>query len=267
MALGHLVVLVPHDGGAVDIGGDLPAEGLVQQVVLGGGGEVLAAPDHMGDAHEVIVHHVGEVVGGQAVPLQQHLVVQSLVLHGDVTEGHIVEGGGALVGDPLTDHVGLAGGQIGGHLFLAQIPAGIVRPVKLAGVLLGFRLLAEAVVGCALFHQQLGVGQIQVPALGLDIGAGGAAHVRAFIVVQTALLHGAVDDVRRALHQTALVRVLDPEDEGAAGVAGDEPGVKRGAQVAHVHIAGGGGGEPGADLPLGDAGFHTLKKCLIQSHE
>ena len=58
-----------------------------------------------------------------------------------------MEGGGALVGDPLTDHVGLAGSQISGHFFLTQIPAGIVRPVKLAGVLLGFRLLAEAVVG------------------------------------------------------------------------------------------------------------------------
>jgi len=267
VALGHLVVLVPHDGRAVDVGGDLPAEGLVQQIVLGCGGQVLAAPDHVGDAHEVIVHHVGEVVGGQAVPLQQHLIVQSLVLHGDVTEGHIMEGGGALVGDPLTDHVGLTGSQIGGHFFLAQIPAGIVRPVKLAGVLLGFRLLAEAVVGCALFHQELGVGQIQVPALGLDIGAGGAAHVRAFIVIQMALLHGAVDHVRSTLHQTALIRILDPENEGAVGVAGDEPGVQRGAQVAHVHIAGGGGGEPGTDLPLGDAGFQIFKKCLIQSHE
>ena len=119
MALGHLVVLVPHDGGAVDVGGDLPAEGLIQQIVLGRGGQVLAAPDHVGDAHEVIVHHVGEVVGGQAVPLQQHLIVQSLVLHGDITEGHIMEGGGALVGDPLTDHVGLTGSQIGGNFFLA----------------------------------------------------------------------------------------------------------------------------------------------------
>ena len=69
MALGHLVVLIPHDGGAVDIGGDVPAEGLIQEVILGGGGEVFAAPDHMGDAHEVVVHHIGEVIGGQAVPL------------------------------------------------------------------------------------------------------------------------------------------------------------------------------------------------------
>ena len=98
MALGHLVLSVPHDGGAVDIGGDLPAEGLVQQVILGGGGQVLAAPDHMGDAHQVVVDDVGEVIGGQAVPLQQHLVVQRAVVHGDVAENGVVEGGGAARG-------------------------------------------------------------------------------------------------------------------------------------------------------------------------
>ena len=36
-------------------------------------------------------------------------------------------------------------------------------------------------------------------------------------------------------------------------MAGDEPGVQGGAQIAHVHIARGGGGEPGAHLPVGDA--------------
>ena len=35
--------------------GYVPAKGLVEQVVLGGGGEVLAAPYHVGDAHEVVV--------------------------------------------------------------------------------------------------------------------------------------------------------------------------------------------------------------------
>ena len=174
-----------------------------------------------------------------------------------------MEGGCALVGDPLTDHVGLTGSQIGGHFFLAQIPAGIVRPVKLAGVLLGFRLLAEAVVGCALFHQELGVGQIQVPALGLDIGAGGAAHVRAFIVIQMALLHGAVDHVRSTLHQTALIRILDPENESAVGVAGDEPGIERRSQVADMHIARGAGRKAGACFALRDARFHLFKKIHL----
>ena len=112
----------------------------------------------------------------------------------------------------------------------------------------------------------MGVGLIQVPALRLNIGAHGAAHVRALIVGEAALRHGAVDHVRGALHQTALVRVLDPQDERSACVAGDEPGIQRRAQIAHVHIACGRGGEPGADLALGDAGLHLLEKALIQSH-
>ena len=236
------------------------------RLYLGAELEVLAAPYHVGDAHQVVVHHIGEVVGGQAVPLQQHLVVQGLVLHGDVAEGHVVEGGGALVGDPLADHIGLAGLHTLSGLLRGQIPAGIVGAVKVTGVLLGCGLLAEAVVGGALFHQQVGVGLIQVPALRLDIGAHGAAYVGALVMGQAALRHGAVNYVRGALHQAALVGVLDPQDERAAGVPGDEPGVQGRPQIAHVHIAGGRGGEPGADLPLGDAGLHLLEKALIQCH-
>ena len=75
MALGHLVLGVPHDGGAVDVGGYLPAEGLVEQVVLGSGGQVLAAPDHMGDAHQVVVHYVCEVVGWITIRFDQNHIV------------------------------------------------------------------------------------------------------------------------------------------------------------------------------------------------
>ena len=250
----------------MNIGGDLPAKGLVQQIVLGGGAEVLAAPDHVGNAHQMVVHHVGEVVGGQAVPLQQDLVVQGLILHGDVAEADVVEGSGALVGDPLADDVGLARRQIGPDLLRTQVPAGIVRPFKVAGVLLGFRLFAEAVIGRALFHQQLRVLAVQVAALRLDIGTHGASHIGTLVVSQAAFGHGAVNDLRRALYLTALVRVLQPEDERAAGLPGDEPGVQRGAEIAHVHIAGGGGGKPGPDLSLGDAGLHIIEKLHIKRH-
>ena len=178
-----------------------------------------------------------------------------------------MEGGGTLVGDALTDDVGLPGGQIGGYFLGAQIPAGVIRPIKISGVLFGLGLLAEAVVGSALFHQQLGIGQIQVAALRLDIGAGGTAHIGPFIVGQAALGHGAVDHVRGALHQTALVRIFNAENESAARVTGDQPGVESRPQVAHVHVAGGGGREPGPDLPLGNAGFHFFKKFHIKCHE
>ena len=94
MALGHLVLGVAHDGGAVDVGGDGPAKGPVQEVVLGRGGEVFTAPYHVGDTHEMVVDDVGKVIGGQTVPLQEHLVVQIGVVHGDVAVDGVGEGGG-----------------------------------------------------------------------------------------------------------------------------------------------------------------------------
>ena len=82
---------------------------------------------------------------------------------------------------------------------------------------------------------------------------------------KAAFRHRAVDDVRCALDETPLVGILDAENEGAAGVAGDEIGVERGAQVAHVHIARGARSEARADLAVRDARFHLLKKIHVAS--
>jgi len=220
----------------------------------------------MGNAHQVVVDDVGKVIGGQTVPLQQHLIVQRAVLHGDIAEDGIVEGGSALCGDLLANDVGLARLHPLHGLVKRHVAARIGGTVKLAGILLGLRLLAEAVVRAALFYQQPGIVAIGVTALGLDIGSHGAAHIGAFVVVQAALGHGAVDDVGSALYQTALIGVLDPQDEGAALIAGDQPGIQRRAQVAHVHIAGGRRRETGTHLSVGDFFLHLGKIVHIHCH-
>ena len=61
-------------------------------------------------------------------------------------------------------------------------------------------LLTEAVVGVTALHEPLSIFFIKRLALGLDIRRDGAALIRAFIVVETALGHGLVDDVHRALN-------------------------------------------------------------------
>ena len=53
----------------------LPAEAPVQLHVLRQRRQPLLRPDDVGDPHEVVVHHVREVVGGEAVALQEDLVV------------------------------------------------------------------------------------------------------------------------------------------------------------------------------------------------
>ena len=213
----------------------------------------------MGDAHEVVIHHVCKVVGGQAVALDEHLVVQALVLHGDVAEDLVVEGGGSLMGDALADNIGLPFGGEAVGLLPAHAAAGVVPAVEFAAVLLGLGLLAEAAVGVAALHQQLGVFLIEGPALGLDVGGDGSADVRALVMLQVALGHGLVDHIHRALHQAALVGVLNAQDELALAVSGDKIGIERRAQVADVHVARGRGGKARAHLAGRDALFHSAE--------
>ena len=109
-------------------------------------------------------------------------------------------------------------------------------------------LVAEAVVGGALLHQFLGVALEHPHPLALDIRPHRAADIRALVPDQPGLPQGVVDDIHRPLHVPLLVGVLDAQQEGASLVLGGEVGVKSGAQVAHVHVAGGAGGEACPDL-------------------
>ena len=77
---------------------------------------------------------------------------------------------------------------------------------------------------------------------------------------QTTLGHRLVDYIDRALDQTALIGVFNAENELAVVVAGNQPCIKRSAQVANVHIARGARSKAGADLAVRDARFHLLKK-------
>ena len=244
---------VLHHRRAVDVDGFVPAERLVQKVVLGRAGQVLAAADHMGNAHQVVVHHVGEVVGGHPVAFDQDLVVQLGIVHLDVAVDHIVKGGDPLGRDLLPDHIGFARRQPGGDLPGGQVAAVAVIVGHLAGGLLfgvqGFHPLfgAETVVGFAGLDQLLGILFEKAHALALDIGPHRAADVGAFVPGQAGSPQRVVDDVGRAFHQAALVGILDAQDEGAAVVAGLQVGVQRGAQVAHMHVAGGRRRKAGAD--------------------
>ena len=107
---------------------------------------------------------------------------------------------------------------------------------------------------------------VEVPELRLDLGSRWAVYVVVIVMVQAALGNGALDHVRGALHQAALVRVLNAEDKGAVVMPGDEPGVQGGAEIAHMHVARGGRGEAGAHRPLGDAVLHVLEKAAVGRH-
>ena len=266
VALGHFMLRVAHDRRAVDIRRNLPAERLIQQIVLRRGGKILAPAHDVRDAHEMIVDDVCKVVGGQAVGFEQNLILHFLILDGDIAEGRVVERGASLVWDALADDIRLAGGGARLRLAQRQVAAGTDVLFDLLRLAAGIRLLvlvallAEAVVRAALFDQKLGVPAEQTAPLGLDIRADRTADVGTLVVGQAALGHCPVDHIDRTLDQTALIGVLDAQDERAAVAARDEPCIKRRAQIADVHVARGTWRKACAHPALRDSGFHFLKK-------
>ena len=247
-ALGQLVMLLIRDQRAVHINGHLPAEGLIQTVILRRGRKVFISPHHMGDSHEMVVHHVSKIVGGVAVGLDQDHVIQFRVFHRNVSVNLIMEGGGSFRGIVLTDHVGHARRKLRFHLFLRQMQAVLVIHVDLlarnrtgeGGKAL---LIAEAVIGLSLFDQLFGIFQIDALLLtfALHIGAHAAVLVRSLVMDESRLLKGSVDDVHGSLHISFLVRILNAQDEIAAFMLGDQIRIQRGTQISHMHSARGTG--------------------------
>ena len=215
----------------------VPAEGFIKAVVLRRTGEVLLSAHHVGDLHQVVIHHVGKVIGGEAVGLDEDHVVQLGVVHGDVAVDLVVEGGRPLLRIVLPDHEGLSRGKVRLDFLFGKAKAVLVIGHDHLAVdfsLQGIQslLVAEAVVCFAFLHQLFRVLHVNagLHALRLDVGTVPFVLVRTLVVDQTCLLKGAVDDLRGAFHKASLVRVLDAEDKGAviALMLRDEVSVERG---------------------------------------
>ena len=253
--LGELMGSVPHDGGQVDIGRDLPAQGGIQIVVPGRGGQVFHAAHDVGDAHEVIVDNVGEIIGGHAVLFDEDHVIHGLcIFEGHIAEDYIAVAGFAIGRGVHADRPGDAGCLLRRDLFRREMQAVLVIFPGTAGgfhsgtALLDLLLGAEAVIGMAGLYKLLRIGEISGLALGLDIGTAGTADIGAFVPVQAAGTEGIVDDLGRAFNKAFLVGILDAQDEAAVVLLRVEVGVEGGADTAEVHEAGGAWSESCSNL-------------------
>ncbi len=252
--LAQLMMGIPHHGRQVNVLGHVPTKGLVQQVVLGGGRQVLHAPHHVGNAHQVVIDYVGKVVSGHAILLDKHHVVQGVIGEGHVTENQIVVAGFPFRRRILANHIGDSCIQLCLNFFLAHVQAVLVV-LEHFSPLFGFGaafiqlfLGAEAVIGVAGCHQLLGIGQVQGLPLGLDIGTAGAANVGAFVPVHAAALQGFINDFGCAFHKAFLIRILNAEDELTAHLPGKEIIIQGSPQSAQVHKARGAGGKSSSDF-------------------
>ncbi len=225
--------------------------------MLGHRGQPLIAAHDVADLHQVIVDHHAQVVGGKAVALEQHQVVQGRIVDGDRAVQHVVKDRLAVERHRQTDDRGDPLRFILGTLRRRQGAAvAVVADVLFVPALLlaqhGQPLLrAVAVVGKAVFYQPVGIVPVEVQPLRLVIGAIVAAYLWALIPIQAQPAQ-AGHQVGHGLGVVAgAVGVLDAHDELAAMVAGKEPVKQRRPRRTDVKVAGRAGCDANADLCVG----------------
>ena len=71
---------------------------LVQKIIFGSGGQVFRSADYVGNAHGMVIYHIGKVVGRHTVGFDEHLIVQRIIIYGDQAVYFIVKRSGSSVG-------------------------------------------------------------------------------------------------------------------------------------------------------------------------
>ncbi|MNZ74188.1 hypothetical protein D3C78_926310 [compost metagenome] len=174
----------------------------------------------------MVVDHVGQEVGRQAVGLHQHLHVHAVPRDLDIATQHVWYHAHAFARHFHADHVRLASVQAALHFLGAQQQrAAVIARGFATGLLLGAHLLqlfggAEAVEGMAGVNQFLGVPGVDLATLALPVRAVRAADVRAFVPFDAEPAQGIEDLLFRLARGAQLVGVFDAQDELTAVLLG-----------------------------------------------
>ena len=101
--------------------GVLPAKGLVEQHMKRSTGQPLLTTDHVGDLHQMVIHDIRQMIGGQLIgTLIEHLVVKNVTLHAHLTTDEVVDQHLLSCLDLKANHILLAIGNQLIHLFLGK---------------------------------------------------------------------------------------------------------------------------------------------------
>ena len=205
----------------------------------------------MGDAHQVVVDHMREVIGGDAVRLQQDevlIVLGHIDLPADLVGQVQVVRRVALRAE--AQHIRLARADAPLGLVERQVavfgPFAVIAEINLFALLLGAHfgkllLRAEAGVRLALQHELLGEGVVDVRALPLPIGAvcpAVAALERALVEDQPEGTQAGADHFRPVGDLALGVGVLDAQKEYAARLVRQPFVGQRAVQITEMDKAG-----------------------------
>ena len=197
----------------------------------------------MGNCHQMIVDHVGKVIGRKTVGLQQHALVQIIIVNFNIAVNFVMEVRFALFVDRLADGIGLAGGNSCPCLFQRQP---LARVLKFGGNGVFFRFVvfrlvfrrAETIMGTAQLNQLVGIFGIDRLSFRLDVRSVAAADIRPLVPIHANGFQGRINNVGCAFDIALLVGIFNPKQKIAAGRFGDQIFVQSGAQVADMHITG-----------------------------
>jgi len=215
-----------------------------------GGEQVLPAQD-VGDAHEGVVHRVGQRVQRLAVRPDDHEVGDRARREGEVTADEVGERH-VLVRHPDAQHRLAPLRPVGRLLLLGEVTvAAVVAEFRVvagsAVTLLEFLRRDERFVGEPGLEEPPGDVGVDVQALGLPVRSVRTADLHTLVPVQPEPPQGIEELAVGLLAVARGVGVLDPEDERAADVPGVRPVEQRRADQADVRRPRGRRAEPHPD--------------------
>ena len=224
-----------------------PTEILIKQQMLGRRRYPFFAAHHMGDAHQMVIDDIGQMVGRQAVRLHQHLHIDDGIFKFDFAAQRILHDafpfGRDFHADDMADAFGIQLGAVG----IGQRQAGAVIFRRL----LGGDLVPPhrgQLFRCAIAFERMAVGQQPVAMFGVDraafrlaIGSVRTADVRTFIPAQAQPAQRIQDHLFRLQRRACLIGILDAQQKFAAMLFGKAIIYQRNIGCADMGITGGGG--------------------------
>ena len=70
--------------------------------------DVVVAAQHVADLHQVVVHHIGQVVGRHSVRFQKDLIIQGAGIHFHPPADNVFEFYPVIIRHAVTNHIGVA---------------------------------------------------------------------------------------------------------------------------------------------------------------
>ena len=200
-----------------------PAKGFVEKHVQRCAGQPLFTTDDVGDAHQMVVDDVRQMIGRQVVSaLVEHLIIEDGAIEGHATTDHIVDLYLYVGRDEEADDILRTACDEGVDLLTWQderiAHRGASRSVVLEvsyrlTLLLQLLRRVEGDISLACIEELLDVLAVDIAALALTIGAAVPTIAHAFVEADTEPLEGLDDISLRPRDEALAICILDTQQE------------------------------------------------------